>query len=368
MNRRILGFIFSVLIFVSSASCTPALLEREYSLETAHAEQAGLGTDPSVLRADSYDSLVTAILQLVSQGITHGIIRLYNYPGDVKEDLAAACLEVQQEDPLGAYCVDYMTHEYSRIISYYEAHIYITYRRSYEEIKSIVSATGSSAIKSVLQDALLSFAPAAAVRISYLTEDEAFVQSLVEDAYYASPGAAFGLPECTVNFYPDSGEQRIIEVRLAYQEPQDTLLQWQAQVMQVATDLVSPVVSEDMTDTQTVNQFYRTLRDRVEYANGDGRQNTIYDALVLQRADSEGLALAFSLLCETAQMECHVVRGEKDGHAWFWNIVKIDGIYRHLDLGSLILEQAATPAMRTDGQMSAYIWDQDQYPACTETS
>ena len=49
-----------------------------------------------------------------------------------------------------------------------------------------------------------------------------------------------------------------------------------------------------------------------------------YAALVEGAPDSEALALAFQLLCDTAGAECTVVRGTLDGQDHFWNIVTVD--------------------------------------------
>lgn len=77
----------------------------------------------------------------------------------MEADLTAACLEVSHEDPLGAYAVDYIKHEFSRILTYYQATITIGYRRTLEQIRSVVPVTGSSAIRSEVQGALAQFQP-----------------------------------------------------------------------------------------------------------------------------------------------------------------------------------------------------------------
>ena len=74
---------------------------------------------------------------LVSQCMEEGLIQLVDYEGDVGADLNAACLEVAAEDPLGAYAVEFIKNEYTRILSSYEAHIDISYRRAPEQIRSL---------------------------------------------------------------------------------------------------------------------------------------------------------------------------------------------------------------------------------------
>ncbi len=123
------------------------MLNRKYVSMEPHDQFSYAGTGSSVLRAETYQGLVNAIVYLVSQGSEQGVIRLYNYTRDVEADLSSACLEVAKEDPLGAYAVDYIKYDFSRIVSYYEADVHITYRRTAEQIKNVLSVTGSSAIK-----------------------------------------------------------------------------------------------------------------------------------------------------------------------------------------------------------------------------
>ena len=62
----------------------------------------------------------------------------------IQQMLDEACLEVVQEDPLGAYAVDFIKNDYTTIITTYEATITISYRRTREQINSLVNVTGTS--------------------------------------------------------------------------------------------------------------------------------------------------------------------------------------------------------------------------------
>ncbi len=344
MKRRIFIFGFAVLLLLQG--CSTALLNREYVTEQTH-EENSLLTDASILRADSYDSLVSAILQLVGQRVEHGVIRLYNYSGDVGEDLSNACLEVKQNNPLGAYAVDYITHDFSRIVSYYEVNLYIAYRRSYEQIKSVVAATGSSAIKKVLQNALEQFSPAAVLRIGYFEEDEAYIRTILSQAYDAVPNAAFGLPDCEIGLYPEEGTERILEITLMYQRDQEVPLRQQEQVERVAKSLTASTARESQKDTLT--QLYRKLKQSTVY-DTEGKE-TVYAALIQGRANSEGVAMAMSLLCKTAEIPCELVRGTRNGAARVWNRVTLDGEVLEIDVAAQLQAGGETPTYMPQGGM-----------------
>ena len=63
---------------------------------------------------------------------------------------SSAVYEVSRGDPLGTCAVDYMTYDYSKIVSYYEIHVHTTYRRTLEEIQSIQNTSGVPGVKSRL--------------------------------------------------------------------------------------------------------------------------------------------------------------------------------------------------------------------------
>ena len=127
-----------------------ALLERDYVSVTPHSFAPTAEGDPSVLRADSYQELVNALIYLVNAGAQEGTIRLYLDPEELEGDLESACLEVVQEDPLGAYAVEHIKYRVTSLVTYEEARVSLTYRRTPEQISSIVQATGVTAIRTEL--------------------------------------------------------------------------------------------------------------------------------------------------------------------------------------------------------------------------
>ena len=85
-----------------------SLISREYTTVTPYVEQHTVEENEEALVAENYLSLKNAILSFVEDGMEHGVIRVYDYDGDVEADLAAATYEVSRADPLGAYAVDFL--------------------------------------------------------------------------------------------------------------------------------------------------------------------------------------------------------------------------------------------------------------------
>lgn len=223
MKQRSLACLaISAALLLSGCS---SMLDREYLDITTHNAAPTTEGDTSILRADSYQELVNVLIYMVSTGAENGTIRLYIDSEDVAKDLEDACREVVQEDPLGAYAVEYIKHSVDSIVTYSEAQVQIIYRRTREQVASIVSATGAAAIRGELEESLASFAPESVLRLSYFDGDEAYILDLVREAYFATPATALDLPEATVAFYPDSGSRSVVEISLHYHLDEQELVQ-----------------------------------------------------------------------------------------------------------------------------------------------
>ena len=135
--------------------------------------------------------------------------------GDVDYAAAAerACKEVQQETPLGAYAVEYLTYTIDDSARNYTAiHLTIGYRRTQEQIASMVYTTSVSALGELLTAAARSGSGELVVQVGYFDHQEDQVRSIVDQVQ------AMEAPEqkepWTVNFYPEGGDVGIIEILL----------------------------------------------------------------------------------------------------------------------------------------------------------
>lgn len=363
--KRVSALVLSLCLILAGCS---SMLDRRFDPPVqTHNQFPAADAGSSALRAENYTELVNAVFYLVSQGEKQGVIKLYNYTQDVASDLASACLEVAREDPLGTYAVDYIKHDYTRVLNYYEATITVGYRRTPEQIASIVPVTGSSAIRSEVQNALTRFSAEVVLRVSYFTEDADYIGSLIRQAYYDTPAAAFGMPDYKVSLYPDAGTQRIVEITLTYPGEPAVLRQKSAQLTQQAQDLLSPLLGTPAGDTRLAG-ILAALRSRSNQlfaaAGGAALSSSPYAALVSGAADSEGRALALALLCGTAGVECTVVSGTLNGQPHFWDIVTTSAGARHADPSASEGLFFGDQAMKAAG----YVWDASLYPVCGNTA
>lgn len=309
-----------------------SLLDRPYVMVEPHREQPALSEDSSALQVSTYSELVGAVLFLVSQGEEQGTIQLIDYRGDVEEDLGRACQEVATEDPLGAYAVSSISHSYTRVLTTYEAALSISYRRTEEQIQSLVSVTSTSAIRRAVAAALKEYQPELALRVSYFTGDAGTVLELVRQAYYSDPASAMGLPRYTVAIYPSAGTgtQRVVEIVFSYPAPVEEMQARQAQLQTIISELVLPLSLQQYDGDARQSLLFRLLSTAARYDPEGGP--TAWDALAGDGADSEGLALAFQLLAGELEVGAALTEGTLDGQPHFWNQLTDDGGAHYVDL------------------------------------
>ena len=364
MKKHLLaGALALSLLSTCCTGCT-ALLERDYSSVAVHNAVPATEGDPSILRADSYQELVNALIYFVTSGMEEGVVRLYTDTENVEPFLAGACLEVVQEDPLGAYCVEFIKYTVDPVVAYSEAKVDITYRRTREQAASIVQATGVTAIRSELESALTAFASERVLRISYFEEDEAFIRELARQAYYNVPACALGMPDVSVSIYPKTGRQRIVEVLLDYPLDRSQLEKSRGKASAELDGLAWDLAGRPDLPTAAAHAL-------LELGGYDAQGgNTVLSLFEDGSADSEGLALAYAALCQKLELPCHVAQGALNGETRFWTVVQTEDGWRHMDLSAPGEEEGGGEAISlyTDRafQELGYQWEAASLPACAE--
>lgn len=131
-------------VSLSLTGCS-ALLERNYATVEPHSSKFWESEAAGTLRAENYQDIVNDLLILIGQHTESATVRLYNYEDDltVADTLEQATTEVQQETPMGAYAVEYITASSRSQRGYYEISIQVSYRRTAEQIQAVVNATST---------------------------------------------------------------------------------------------------------------------------------------------------------------------------------------------------------------------------------
>lgn len=146
MKKRILPLVRAGRWLLSGCG----LLRREYTRTEPHSATYYEGDRRDVLRAEGRQDLVNDLLLLVSAHDESGTVWLYDSEdgADASQLAQVACDEVLQETPLGAYALEYLTYtvdEGGR--GYTQLRFTAGYRRTAQQIKSIVHATNAAALR-----------------------------------------------------------------------------------------------------------------------------------------------------------------------------------------------------------------------------
>ena len=206
--RPMVWMLVSLCLLTGCAS----LLERTYSKVEPHSSRFWESEAADTLRAENYQDIVNDLLILIGQHTESASLRLYNFEDDLAAAAAMeqAAAETQQETPLGAYAVEYMTSAGQSRRGYYEATVKISYRRTAEQVQSLVNATSPEAVYSLLDAALDEGRTELAIRVSYWGTDgrervEAAVEQLRKERGLEET------PTWQVNYYPDRGQVGLVE-------------------------------------------------------------------------------------------------------------------------------------------------------------
>jgi len=205
---QVLAALCACLLLAGCAS----LLEREYSVVEPHSSKFWESEAAGTLRAENYQDIVNDLLLLIGEHTERATIRLYNFEEDmaVGDILDRAITEIRHETPLGAYAVEFITSSYQSQRGYYEISVQISYRRTIEQIQTVVNATSTEALGSLLETALDNDRSELAVRIGYWRiDDHQRVRTIMEEVRQnreigeETPWA--------VLYYPDEGPAGLVE-------------------------------------------------------------------------------------------------------------------------------------------------------------
>ena len=193
-----------------------SLLERSYTTSEPHSSKFWESEAAATLRAENRQDMVNDLLILIGQHTETASLRLYNFPDEqtALEELEKAAQEVQQETPLGAYAVEYLTYTVDETPRNYDAiQLTVGYRRTAAQVAGIVHITSTSALGDLLREAARNHAAELVVQVGYFDHQAEEVRTQV--TRIQAEVEPENKEPWTVNFYPDSGNAGIIEVLLS---------------------------------------------------------------------------------------------------------------------------------------------------------
>lgn len=369
--RRVAALLLAAVMLLVMSGCSTLFDKTYYAAEPYEAATETADTEDAADSISSYAALRRAVSRLVAEHAESAELQFQNYEGNISQDISTACWEVKSSTALGAFAVDYISYDLSRIVSYYQAKIYITYKRSAYQMEAIESMENMQAMAARLDAALRAGETYLALEITAASVTAEAVRESVERAYYADPLASPVLPRTDVGVYPESGVSHVVEITMDYGVDGETLSGRRAELSAAVEELLSAAEQETdretedgaseepavLSEAERLGALCALLEERCAY-DADGG-TTAWDALCGGSASSEGLAMAMLALCRAQDIECTVVSGRMDNEPHMWNIVSVDGAYYHVDVSDPEAFLAGDEEL-----WGVYWWDTSEYPAC----
>lgn len=362
--RKKTAVLLALLLAVLTLSGCGGIFEKEYiQVEDYHPTTQDSVETGERVTVRNFSGLKQAIRSMVSNGDTEGnIVFDAAYDGDTTEDMASACWQVRTQDALCAYCVNNIAYELSKIVTYYEAKVIISYATTGEKVEDIVKIPYSTGLERLIESALDEGDTQLVVLVNRSSLSAEDMESSVARVYRSNPGTAPKMPTVSVNMYSGSNMQRLYEINMRYGVTTDELSAKKTQMS--AVQPFTELNIDELTEAQRALAAYEYLIENCEITS-EGQGGSIYSALVGRSSDSEGAALAYVELCKQLRVDCRIVYGQRGWHDHCWNIVRINGDFYHVDAG---LENTSAEAnfLKPDKSIwENYRWDVSSYPACT---
>ena len=357
MKRKIIALGLALCLLLSGCSFT--LLDGEYVYTQPHVHGGALG-DNSGIHADNYNELYNAIASMVEAGQETGLIFVSDYEQqDVTSDAKKAVQKLRQGHPLTAYAVSDITTELGNNGGEAVIAVEITYLHDRAEILQVREVSNIQLAGERIKSALSSCEVGIVLLVHNYTAVD-FVQ-IVEDYALEHPEYVIEQPRVTVNVYPDSGRDRVVEVQFSYQNSRDALREMQTKVQTMFTS-ASLYVSADKQQMDKFYHLYTFITERFDF-HIEHSITPAYSLLLHGVGDYRAFATVYAAMCARERLKCYVVNGSRSGEAHTWNIISVDGVYYHVDL--LRSSVSGEFSLMFDDQMGEYVWDYDAYPACT---
>ena len=348
MKRKILPIFLALCLLLTGCG--------SYVSVTPHREQRQ-GSQSDVAAAADYLELLAALKATIAAGTEVVTITVADYPQETLErGVWQAVLHAQTNDPIGSYAVEDIEYELGTRNGVPAVSVSITYLHNRSEILRIRKAPTMERAETVVSDALESYQSGIVLLMEdYKTRD--FTQ-FVQDYAQLHPQTVMEIPQVSQTVY-GTGKDRVVELIFTYQTSRDSLRRMQGQVKPVF-DAAALYVSGDGGDRQKFSQLYAFLMERFDYKL-ETSITPSYSLLCYGVGDSRAFATVYAAMCRSAGLECLVVTGTRGGEPRTWNMVLDNGQYYHVDL----LHEHGSFQEYTDWQMSSYVWDYSEYPACT---
>lgn len=355
MKTRIVPLALALCLLLSGCG---SWMDGNYSSVKPHTESQNQTGGAAIAVAD-YNQLRQAMAELVESGTETLLINVAQMDQNtVTLNMDRAIRHILQMNPIGAYAVETVEYEQGTSGGQPALAVTIQYNQNRAELRRMKEAEGMTEAQQIVANALSQCESKVVMHVSqYRSLDfDQFVRDYMEE----NPQTVMEMPQLTVSTFPETGSDRVVEVFFTYQTGRDALQNMQTQVRPLFTS-AELYVSGNNTEYDKYSLLCAFLTERHDYQL-ETSITPAYSLLIHGVGNSRAFAVVFAAMCRRAELECQLVSGTCNGEPRFWNIIRVDGEYHHLDLVNCELTGAFQ--IWGDEEMSGYVWDYSAYPEC----
>ncbi len=352
MRRSMIALLAAAALLLSGCN---AWLNGSYASVVPHKEQNMQPEEP-LEEPENYEDILSILTNMIQYGQQKQTISMEEMEEGWEEYVDDVVEYVQKVYPLGAYAVSKIDYEIGTSFGRTALAVEITYYRSLAEIDAVQNAETSKQFADILHHALRTMKARVAVYVKNYMETD-FTQ-LVRDYAMRYPQYVMEEPRVSATMYPQTGNDRVVELFFTYDTGSDALLRMQEQVSLVFSSSELYVSSESTTMEKYGQLYYFLMINRHDYSV----QTSItpaYSLLLHGVGDSKAVATVYAAMCRQAGLNCETISGTRSGQAWHWNIIKVSGRTYHVDL--LRCHEQGRFFYKTAGEMTDYVWDYSAY-------
>lgn len=360
---------FLALLLLAAALCTltgcELWVKDDYLSVKNHVEQELPNEEPPAVTppvVTNRTELRGTVLSFIRNWTESGSIVVRSYPGDISADLSETMRYATEEDPIGAYAVDYADAQFQGEGGNGSIALSIVFRRSAAEIDAIVTVNGDRAACQKLEQALSNFDTALTLRIRNYAETD--FAAYIREFCLLHPEKSFLLPQFSAEVYPQEGETRILELHFLYPVAREELRLMQNSVNTILSS-ASAFVRKGKTSDERAALLFRFLTERFQYTvTTEEPAAPVYSLLCQGVAHSRSFSSVFYAEGAATGLDCLMVTGTLDGQPYHWNMLRTGDGYFHVDLMRAVTRGETELTLLTDEDLSeaGYVWDTAAYP------
>lgn len=353
--RKWIAWMLACCLLLSGCS---AWLDGSYYSTTPHQEKENQSAGDMVA-VSSYSALYRVLVDMIHSGTTNGLISVRNYNQlVVAMDMSTAVQRVRQTDPIAAYAVKNIQFDLGTNAGQPAIAVNISYFHDRAELGKIHHLENTRQAEQVIAQALDNCESGIVLRIKEFEGED--LGRWVEDYSDANPHLVMEKPRVAVSLYPNSGEDRVVELKFSYQNSRETLRSMQGQVQNRIQHLITDAKREQTQQDKYLLVQQLMTQDMIGFGSSI---TPAYSLLIHGVGDSGAVSKLFTAICKQLDLNCITVTGTWEGNSRYWNIVSLGGAYFHVDVLRCIGTDML--AFETDDMMTGYVWDYSAYPTCS---